>query len=437
MKEKSSGGNLVSAEKSGLGNAWLALAMLTLVNILLNLDRTLPQLVIEPIKQEFRLSDGQAGIILGIAFGAPFGIAGLTLGPLIDRLNRKRFLAGLLAVWSIMTFVTGLATNYVHLLLARAGLGAAEAPATSVAMSMIGDTFRPERRSTALGFFKIGVPLGILLAGLSASYLGDVYGWRAVFFVAGLPGVILAAALLVTVREPRRGALEMDGPVQPAPYRAALKFLLCNRVMTPFMFAMLLSVLSSAALAGFSAPFLQRTYHASLKEVGIYLAVASALGALSPILVGILADRLTASRGYHMIFNFLTLYLSIIGAVAIGMIMVPFKEASVFFFVLWYVLNLGFTTPCYATVLTLTPIGMRGTILSMVMVSNMCVGFGTGPVIVGFASDHIGGPHALRYALVIVVGVGMALSTFLAFLAGRGASRASRGDSSPLAAMAH
>src|SRR5690606_13029058 len=107
------------------------------------LDRTVVSIVIEPIRKEFGLSDGQLGLLTGMVYGLTFALAGIPLGLLVDRVNRRRLLAVLVLVWSGFTALAGFAQTFAHLLLARMGVGAAEAGGSPASMSIISDLFPP------------------------------------------------------------------------------------------------------------------------------------------------------------------------------------------------------------------------------------------------------------------------------------------------------
>lgn len=405
--------------------AWSVLLLLTFGFVLMSVDRAIPQMVAEPVKREFGLSDAELGLFIGVAYGLSYGVAGLLLGPLIDRYSRKNFIAATLAIWSGLTFMTGLASNFLMLLAARAGLGAAESGGNPASLSIISDVFPPERRSSAIGIYKIGVPLGILMASALVGWIASAHGWRAAFFVAGVPGFIVAASLYFFVQEPRRGGMDgapVNAAYRPASYREGLAFVFGDSRVAPFALGLLLSISASAALSGFSGSFLQRHHGLSLKEVGFYFGVGSALAVLSPVTIGMLADRVVRG-GHHRIFGFMAGLALLTGAVALGMVLASPTVLCIACFLAWQFLSLGLTTPGMAELLTLTPAGMRGTVVALVSVSSMCVGFGTGPLIVGRLSDLIGGADSLGLALAAVLATNYALGTMLFLLTGRNAQR--------------
>ena len=189
------------------------LVMLTIVYGFNFIDRQILVILQEPIKQEMGLSDAQLGLLSGFTFAVIYVTAGIPIAYLADRSNRRNIIALALTVWSGMTALSGLAQNYAQLLLARIGVGLGEAGGSPPAHSMISDYFPPERRATALSFYSTGIYVGVLMGYAFGGLLAATFGWRTAFLVVGLPGIALAALLLLLVREPRRGRWDGNGGV--------------------------------------------------------------------------------------------------------------------------------------------------------------------------------------------------------------------------------
>lgn len=397
--------------------AWKALALLTATNVLMSLDRTIPQLIAEPVKTEFGLTDAQLGMFIGIAFGVSYGVAGMIVGPLIDRYNRRSLLALILSIWSGMTFLTGLATSYVWLLVTRAGLGAAEAGGNPAALSIIGDLFPQEKRSSAIGIYKVGVPVGIFLASVIVGLLAADFGWRIVFFAAGIPGFIVAVAIWRGMAGPQRGAYDANpgSAYEPVPYLAAVRFVLRDRNVFPLTVGLFVSVFAGAAIYAFLASFLQRTHDISLDKVGVIVGIGAALSAVSPVVIGLLGDRVSR-RGKTSILYYLAALNGLAGLAAVFLLSQDAIWLVIGGILTWQFLTMGLTTPGMAALIGFTPAGMRGTIVAFISVGNMLIGFGLGPFVVGLISDTIGTEDSLQLALLFVSGTGYLIST-LCFLA--------------------
>jgi MFS family permease len=187
------------------------LGLLTLVYALNIADRFSVSTLIEPIRLELHLSDSGIAFLTGVALAIFYVTVGIPIAVLADRSNRRNILAVSLAVWSAMTAFCGYARNYGQLFLGRIGVGIGEAGGTPPSSSILADEFPPQRRPMALTIFALGAPLG---AWLGSSITGDIaarFGWRGAFRALGIPGVLCALVLWLTVREPRRGACDAAG----------------------------------------------------------------------------------------------------------------------------------------------------------------------------------------------------------------------------------
>jgi MFS family permease len=206
--------------------ARLILAVLFAVSILNFVDRQILAILAGKVKADLLISDAQLGFLYGTVFGIFYAVFGVPLGVYADRGSRRKLIAWGLALWSLMTAASGLATGFTTLAMARVGVGVGEASASPAAYSLLADLFPRARRGTALGIYSLGIYVGI---GLS-SYLGGTVvdswsaafppghepfglrGWQAAFLIAGLPGLLLVP-LVLSFREPERGALEETSPV--------------------------------------------------------------------------------------------------------------------------------------------------------------------------------------------------------------------------------
>src|SRR2546430_1747902 len=182
------------------------LILLFLINLMNFFDRTIPAVVLEPIRKEFSLDDTALGI-LGASFTLIYAVAGVPLGYLADRFRRTYILAAGLTAWSLLTAASGLAWSFMSFFWIRLLVGVGEASCAPAANSLIGDLFPSEKRARALGVFMLGLPLGLLLAFSIVGVLAQNYGWRVPFYLAAIPGFVVAAMMLFAA-EPVRGSQE-------------------------------------------------------------------------------------------------------------------------------------------------------------------------------------------------------------------------------------
>lgn len=212
------------AERDTIGSpyAWYVLGVLVVVYVFNFLDRQILSILAERIKHDLELSDAQIGFLYGTAFAVFYSIFGIPLGRLADVWDRRRLIAIGLGFWSAMTALSGLARSFPQLALARIGVGVGEATLSPAAFSMLSDYFPSKRRATVLAIFQsaifIGSGLGLGIGGLiverwDVAWAGatppfGLHGWQVAFFVAGLPGLLLALWARA-LREPVRG--QADG----------------------------------------------------------------------------------------------------------------------------------------------------------------------------------------------------------------------------------
>src|SRR5262245_8853593 len=188
-----------AANSSPAAYAHYVVGLLMLVYTVNYLDRNILVILAEPIKRELALRDWQIGFLTGTSFAIFYAVLGLPIARLADRSHRVNICAVALVVWGGMTALCGVVSSYLQLVLARIGVGVGEAGGSPPAVSIISDYFAAERRATALGIYNLGVPVGMLLGFVMGGLINDLYGWRTAFVVAGIPGVLLAVLLKLTV----------------------------------------------------------------------------------------------------------------------------------------------------------------------------------------------------------------------------------------------
>lgn len=227
------------------GYSWYALGVLFVVYLFNFVDRQILSILANDIKADLALSDAELGFLYGTAFAIFYALFGIPLGRLADSWSRTRLLAAGLALWSLMTALSGFARNGASLAAARVGVGIGEATANPCAYSLIADWFPARVRATALAIYSsglfVGSGLSLLVGGLvvqgwntawpSGGPLG-LAGWQVAFVVVGAPGLLLAVWVL-SLREPTRGAMEGTASApDPHPWRSLLDNLM--RIVPPF-----------------------------------------------------------------------------------------------------------------------------------------------------------------------------------------------------------
>lgn len=429
------------AAKSGLPDSqtsyrWFVLAVLTAVHSTHHIDRNVLSVVVEPIRQEFGLNDSQMGLIGSLGYALAFGVAALPIGYLVDRVNRKKLLVGILTLWSVMTALSASANSFIHLLLARMGVGAAEAGGSPTGLSIVSDYFPPKERSTAVGIWYLSSAIGTGIIFLVGGYLAQHYGWRTVFLVAGVPGVIMALILMFAVREPRRGASEIadagppDAPVgvnapppaeeAPAKLGEALAYVLRRPAILSMMAGIVLAAAMSSAFGLWSVSFLVRVHHLPIALAAVCIAVAfSVFGIIIPLISGVMGDKLANSKfGRKPERLALLSATTMTGVVICGSAAALSQQApvAIAMMCLWCGFMLAHNGPANALVLTLLRPRMRGVVIASLQIIATVLGNGLGPFLVGMLSDVYGGPNSLRWA--ILTGMSLNVIAVLCFLNG-------------------
>ena len=276
---------------------WYVLAALTLTSLLSIADRLVLSILLEDIKAEFALSDSQLGLLTGVAFSLLYVTFGFPFARLADRATRRTMVAGALAAWSVMTMLCGAATGFWSLFVARMGVGVGEAGSGPAGQSLLADYFRREQLARAMGFLTLGATIGTVTGLIAGGVLADRFGWRMAFVLLGLPGVLHALLIFLTVREPRRGRYAPAGadPPRQRPLGETLARLLRNKVFLGVVAGFAVQIMIGYALAIWMAPIMSRNFGVSTGTVGLLLGLAFLAGGIpGPIAGGYLTDRLVA-----------------------------------------------------------------------------------------------------------------------------------------------
>jgi predicted MFS family arabinose efflux permease len=404
---------------------WFVLVMLTLVAIVNFVDRQLMSILMEPIKAEFALSDTQLGFLTGFAFAIFYAIMGIPLARLADQGNRRKLIAVVIALWSVMTAACGLATGFITLLIARIGVGIGEAGSAPAVQSLIGDYFEPRRRATAIALQSTGVYIGILLGFLLGGWIGEFAGWRTAFIAVGLPGVLFALIFAWVVREPPRGRLDnvVDTGKAP-PFRETLQHLWSRRSYRHLPLAVSLYAFVAYGSMAWAPSFFIRTHGMALGEVGTWLALSAGVaGGLGCIIGGLVSDHVVNRTGdprWHVWIPAILIAASIPLYFAIYLSPTPLP-ALLLTSVTWFLGN-TWLGPIQATLQGLSGVRTRGMAIAIMLFVNNLVGLGLGPQVVGILSDVLQpstGVDSLRYALIIALVGASALSALHFVLAAR------------------
>jgi MFS family permease len=397
------------------------LFMLTLVYVFNFIDRQLLVILQESIKSELHLSDTQLGLLSGFTFAIFYVTVGIPIASVADKGNRRNIVAISLALWSMMTAVSGLTRNFFQLLLARIGVGVGEAGGSPPAHAMISDYFPPEKRATALSIYSTGIYIGIAIGFLMGGYLNEQLGWRTAFFVLGIPGVFFSLIFFLTVKEPRRGATDINKlPVTGThSFVDVLKLLYSQYTFVCLSFATSLLVFCIYGLTAWAPSFLLRVHGMTKGDTGLALGLIFGLGGgVGTFAGGWLTDRF----GKHDKRRYLTIPgYGVLISVPFMAIALFSKDTAISVTCLGvcnflYSMYLG---PAITVVHSLVPASMRALSSAVMFLVLNLIGLGLGPLTIGMISDVLVpafGNESLRWAMSCMVIVSP-IATALFFVA--------------------
>ena len=390
---------------------YYVLGILVLVYTLNFIDRQILAILAAPIKEELHLTDGQVGLMGGLAFAILYSTLGIPIAWLADRSSRRRVMAAALAIWSGFTALCGMTTGFWSLFGARVGVGIGEAGGVAPAYSMIADYFPKAQRARALSLYSLGIPVGGACGVLFGGLIAQAINWRAAFAIVGAAGVLIAPVLLRTVRDPRRGGYETTvAPavaVKPPGFLEVFRILAGKSTFWLLSFGAAMSSVCGYGIAFWLPSFLQRSYGLSLVERSwFYSAITFFGGTLGILGGGWLADRAGAkSRSVYPkipAFAFLIALPCFFFAVNTSCLAYAFP-----LYLIATGLNLAWLGPILTAVQHLVPAHMRTTASASFLMINNLLGIAVGYYYFGAVSDALKptyGDESLRYAIYTGLG---------------------------------
>ena len=388
------------------------LILLTIVYGFNFIDRQIVGILAPFIQQDLGLSNTQLGLLIGLAFAILYTTVAIPLAWLADRYNRVNILSIALATWSGFTALTGLATNFTQIAIARMGVGIGEAGGSPPSHSIISDLYPKEERAGALGVYSMGIPLGIMAAYFATAILmgssPENVDWRRIFIFLGLTGVVLAIILRLALREPVRGAMDFQENVEiiQPPFLESLKTLL----KIPAWWAMCVGIafgsFAAYATSAFHTKFLialDPTYN--IQKLIIILGIINGVAYVGGTYFGAkLADKWGQKdiRAYGWL-----------PAIAISLCLpiaiMSYWATSIEMNLLWTTLLLAligvYLGPSFAIAQTLAPIKMRAMSTALYFFILNMIALGGGPTFAGWLMDvfkeNYNDLDSIRYAMTV------------------------------------
>ena len=390
---------------------WFVLSVMCLSYAINIADRYVVTTVMEQMRLELHLNDGQIAFLTGIPLALFYVTLGIPISWLADKSNRRNILGAALIAWSAMTALCGLSTNYMQFLLARIGVGVGEAGGTPPANSIVADYFPAGRRAMAMAIFALGAPIGAGMGADMAGYVAGKYGWHAAFLVLGVPGALLGLFVLLTIKEPERGRLDADDKSARPTFLATMAFLWKQKAAVHVTMGAGVCALWGWGLMWFTPTFLQRAYHLSVDQAGAVVGpihlVAGTLASLATAWILSLKSftdprrviwLLAAGVGLTTIPSFIAYQTTSLDTARLMLwIFIP----AIYFYI----------GPAMALLQNLAPPKMRSTFIAVSLLVANVLNLIVAPQAVGWMSDHFAGPHgadaeSLRLALLILAPTG-------------------------------
>ena len=408
---------------------WLLLGVY-IVNFV---DRSIINILAEPIKQELNLADWQLGLMSGLAFAILYTFLGIPVARLAERSHRPRIIAAAAVTWSGFTVLCAFAGNFWQLLLFRVGVGVGQSGCTPPAHSLIVDYHPIEKRASAIAFYSLGGAIGTLLGLVMGGLVYDAFGWRVSFMVAGSPGLLFAVLAFFTLKEPRRRLAQHATTVAAASSTFGQTMAYLAKTPTFWFVAFGATIFNFGGGVAFTASFFLRNHTAEmnllaqglgLKAVG-FLGLAIGLtnvgGALGIWLGGWITDRFgTRDLRNYIVAPAIAALLIIpvrltIYTVDSAVVALSFLAVSAFLGGFWWgtVFSVG---------QSVVPSHMRATSAAIILFTINLLGAGMGPLVLGLLSDYfnhglgMGPAEGVRWALIasVVTGLGAFISFWMA-----------------------
>jgi len=400
--------------------------ILALVFMLAATDRNIMSILLVPMQDELKVSDTAMGALTGAAFALVYATAALPLARLADRGNRRNLIAVAVGFWSAMTAVCGLATSYMTLLVARMGVAAGEAAHQPAIMSMVGDLYPRHRRGIAIGCIMIGSSIGIALGAYIAGLMSDLYGWRTAFFVMGLPGLLVAVLVVLTLPEPKRGVYDGGATMDPAhaSILGSIRYLAAIPTVRRLLLAKLLQQTGTQGFLAWTPAFFMRVHDMSTTQMSAMFGMSLGFGAVVSQLVGGFASDWLSKRGERWRAYYCAISL-VVGTPFLMMVIfgsIPVATIGMFGIA---VVTGGVMNTSVAAGLNVVRSSMRGFMTAAMIFCISVIGGGVGPVVLGALNDSLKGTfghESLRYTLIFVP-VASLLASVVFWFAGRTTER--------------
>ena len=366
------------------------------------IDRTILATIGQAIKVDLKLTDTQLGLLGGLAFAILYTLLGVPIARLAERANRVSIISVSVVIWSGFTMACGLAANFAMLLAMRVGVGIGEAGCSPPSHSLISDYFEPKRRASALSVYAFGIPLGAMIGAIAGGWLAKSFGWRVAFMAVGAPGLILAALIKFTVREPARGHSDLGGPVAAAAptkgwirtelgeLAAVTHTLFGSWPMFNLMMGVTLVSFAGYGVGQFSAPYFNRAFGLDYATVGLIFGLIGGFSAGVGTLAGGFISEFASARNarWYALTPAIGLMIALPLYIA-GYLQPNWRSAAV---ILFFPGAFAYTylAPTFGVVQNVVETRRRATAAAVMLLFLNIIALGGGPLFTGWVIDALG-----------------------------------------------
>ena len=416
-----------------VGYKRLVLALLVTAYTFNFIDRTIIATIGQAIKLDLKISDTQLGLLGGLYFALLYTLLGIPIARFAERFSRVNIISGAIVIWSAFTALCGVASSFLMLGAFRFGVGIGEAGLSPPSHSLISDYFEPKRRASALSIYSFGIPLGTMLGAILGGYLVQNFSWRIAFMIVGVPGVLVAIAIKLLIKEPPRGHSEPISPlpeemsrsdrgglaagqgavptsadavtfVEPAKPPATLggelseiwavmKILFAKWPVVNMVLGVTLVSFAGYGAGQFIPPYFIRTFHLNYAQVGLITGLAGGFSSgLGTLLGGFLSDRMSrlSARWYALIP---AIGLTIATPLYMSIYLAPTWQIATMLFLIPGLFAYTYLGPTFGVIQNMVDTRRRATATAILFFFLNLIALGGGPPFTGWVIDHFASFH--------------------------------------------
>jgi MFS transporter, Spinster family, sphingosine-1-phosphate transporter len=395
--------------------AYYGLTIVTLLNFFNYIDRYVIAAVLPRMQAELNLTNQQAGL-LATAFLVAYFLTSPVFGALGDRLSRTRLMAFGVSAWSIATAATGVMRNFIQLMTARSFVGIGEAAYGTISPALLSDYFPREKRGRAFAVFYVAIPVGAAAGYLAGGLIEPALGWRAAFYVVGIPGIVLAM-LALTVWDPPRGAAEETNSSTVQPVFVTLRSFVRNFAYGGTVLGYAAYTFAVSGLAFWMPAYLERVRGMDLAHANLTVAsITVVAGLVGTFVGGYLGDFLSTKMNHGQLWICALSSFAAIIPTWLALTVASARGYTAWLFIAELLLFLS-TGPVNVVIVNVVPVHARSMAMAVSIFTIHLLGDAISPPIIGALADMSGLARA-----VLIVPLTIALSGVLWLVTGLGTS---------------